>query len=330
MILVTGGAGFIGSNLVAALSGAGRPPWVADRLGEGEKWRNLAKHEIAGWIRAEDLAREPEEALDEAGELQAILHMGAISATTERDGDRLIETNFRLSQRLWTWAARRGVRFVYASSAATYGDGSHGFDDRLDGDYLAALRPLNGYGWSKNLFDRWVSRQVVEGRATPPSWAGLKFFNVYGPNEHHKGAQASVVLHLYERLARGEPARLFKSHHPDYEDGGQLRDFVSVEDCVAVMLWMIEQPALSGLFNVGTGRARSFADLAEAVFGALGRTPAIEYVPTPEEIRAKYQYFTEARLDRLRAAGYQAPFLGLEEGVERTVKGYLSQPDPYR
>jgi ADP-L-glycero-D-manno-heptose 6-epimerase len=326
MYLVTGGAGFIGSNIVAALDEAGHRVVVDDWLGVGEKWRNLAKRGLESVIAPEDLAGY----LQDARGIQAIIHMGAISATTEQDGDALIEHNFRLSQRLWAFCRDRQIPFIYASSAATYGDGAQGFDDDMAPGYLQRLSPLNGYGWSKHLFDRWVARQVGDGRGAPPQWAGLKFFNVYGPNEYHKGAQASVAYHLFNQIQAGEPATLFQSHDPDYADGGQLRDFVWVGDCVDVVVWLLDNPKVSGLFNLGTGKARSFADLARAVFAAAERAENIKYIPTPEAIREKYQYFTEARMERLRAAGYDRPFTQLEDGVTRYVRDFLMRPDPYR
>jgi ADP-L-glycero-D-manno-heptose 6-epimerase len=326
---VTGGAGFIGSNLVAALEERGEHDLVVcDRLGRGEKWRNLAKRELAAIIAPEQLMG----FLGDQrwrGQIEAIFHLGAISSTTETDADLIAETNFALSLKLWDWCSWRGARLIYASSAATYGDGSAGFDDDGSVAGLARLRPLNPYGWSKHAFDRRVARLVETGQAQPPQWAGLKFFNVYGPNEYHKGAQQSVVAHIFPNAVAGKPARLFRSHHPDYEDGGQCRDFVWVGDCVDAMLWLYDHPQVSGLFNLGSGRARSFRDLANAVFRALGSEPAIDYVDTPAELRAKYQYFTEARMERLRQAGYDRPFTSLEDGVARYVGDYLARPDPY-
>jgi ADP-L-glycero-D-manno-heptose 6-epimerase len=328
MFLITGGAGFIGSNVVAALEERGlAPPVVCDRLRAGDKWRNISKRELHDLVNPGTLFDFLER---KGGGITAVIHMGAVSATTETDADLTLDTNFRLSTRLWTWCAEHGVPFVYASSAATYGGGDRGFDDDASPAALAELRPLNVYGWSKHLFDRWVMRRVAEEGASPPQWVGLKFFNVYGPNEYHKGPQASVVSHVYPTAKAGRTARLFKSHNPDYPDGGQLRDFVWVGDCVDVMMWLLDNEGVSGLFNCGTGTARSFADLAGAVYRALGKEPAIEYVPTPEAIREKYQYFTEARLDRLRAAGYRRPFTSLEDGVTAYVQGYLDSPDPYR
>lgn len=327
MLLVTGGAGFIGSNLVAALSERGERVAVCDHLGHGAKWNNLAKRELEDIVRPADL---PDFLAKRGGEVREIVHLGAVSDTTAADGDLLVSTNFTLSKSLWTWCSGRGVPFLYASSAATYGDGAAGFDDDVSADYLARLRPLNGYGWSKHLFDRWVARRLAEGEPRPPQWVGLKFFNAYGPNEYHKGAQQSVAAHLFRQVANGEPARLFQSHRPDFPDGGQRRDFIWVGDCVDVILWLLQHPDVSGLFNVGTGQSRTFAELARALFDALGQPQNIRYVPTPEEIRDKYQYFTEARIERLRAAGYARPFTPIEEGVGSYVRDFLVAPDPYR
>jgi ADP-L-glycero-D-manno-heptose 6-epimerase len=328
MFVVTGGAGFIGSNIVAALAERGRGPIaVCDRLGDGEKWRNLAKRELVDVVHPDQLFA----FLDHHRlAIDAVIHMGALSSTTETDADRVVAVNFGLSLKLWDWCARHGVRLIYASSAATYGDGRQGFDDDGSPAALARLRPLNLYGWSKHLFDRRVARLVADGGERPPQWAGLKFFNVYGPNEYHKGGQKSVVAQLFPTAAAGKPARLFKSHHPDYADGGQTRDFIWVGDCTDIVLWLLDHSQVSGLFNCGTGKARTFADLAAAVFRALGRNPSIEYVPTPESIRDKYQYFTQAEMRRLADAGYRQPFTALEDGVGRYVRDYLAGADPHR
>ncbi|MGH6968486.1 MAG: ADP-glyceromanno-heptose 6-epimerase [Stellaceae bacterium] len=328
MIVVTGGAGFIGSNLVAALEERGADDIVvADFLGQEEKWRNLAKRELAAVIPPDRLFAYLDEHADA---IEAIFHMGAVSATTERDVDLIVASNFALSQRLWDWCTTHQARLIYASSAATYGDGGAGFDDDFTPGALAKLRPLNAYGWSKHLFDRRVARLVAGNAPRPKQWAGLKFFNVYGPNEYHKGAMRSVIAHIYPRAASGTAARLFKSHNPAYPDGGQQRDFVYVRDCVAMLLWLYDHPEINGLFNAGTGKARGFRDLAEAVYRALGREPKIEYVDTPVEIRDKYQYFTEARMGRIRTAGYAAPATEIEDGVRHYVQTYLAAADPYR
>ncbi|MDD9875992.1 MAG: ADP-glyceromanno-heptose 6-epimerase [Magnetovibrio sp.] len=328
MYVITGGAGFIGSNIAWGLEQQGLGPiTVIDRLGDGDKWRNLAKREIAEMERPRNTLA----FLDRhADEIKAVIHMGAISATTETDVDLIVENNFRFSVGVWDWCTENRVPLIYASSAATYGDGANGFDDDASVAGLAKLRPLNPYGWSKHLFDRRVARIAADGGAQPPHWAGLKFFNVYGPNERHKGRMRSVVSQVYPRAVSGDAAVLFKSHHPNYADGGQLRDFIWVDDCVDIVLWLLANPSVSGIFNCGTGKARSFADLASAVFKALGREPQIDYVDTPEDIRDKYQYFTEAGMDRLRAAGYAAPMTELEDGVAKYVRGFLDADDPYR
>ncbi len=328
MIVVTGGAGFIGSNLVAGLEARGAGEIVVcDRLGHGEKWRNIAKRELAAIVAPERLF----DFLDaNAAQIDCLFHMGAVSSTTETDGDLVVETNVVLTLALWRWCAERDKRLIYASSAATYGDGAAGFDDDGSPEALARLRPLNLYGWSKHLVDRRIARLVADGAARPRQWVGLKFFNVYGPNEYHKGAMMSIVAKNNARVAAGEPVTLFRSHHPDYEDGGQMRDFVYVADCVDVMLWLYDHPEVNGLFNLGTGKATRFSELMGALFRAHGREPALVYVDTPEEIRDRYQYFTEARMDRLRAAGYDRPFADVETGVADYVARYLAQPDPYR
>ena len=327
MIVVTGGAGFIGSNLVAALEAQGRGGVaICDRLGTGAKWKNIAKRAPADIVA-------PERLFDFLGaygrEVEAVVHLGAISTTTETDVDLILAENFRLSMALWSWCARQGKRLIYASSAATYGDGRAGFDDDPSAEALAKLRPLNPYGWSKHIFDRRVTALLPTEAPRPPQHVGLKFFNVYGPNEYHKGAQRSVAHQLWERARAGEKARLFRSHNPDYADGGQLRDFIWVDDCVDVMLWFLDNPDKSGLYNVGTGKARSFLDLARATYAAAGRNADVEFVDTPEAMRAHYQYFTEARMERLRAAGYAKPFTALEDGVKQYVH-ILDSSDPYR
>jgi ADP-L-glycero-D-manno-heptose 6-epimerase len=327
MIVVTGGAGFIGSNLVAALARAGRTDIVVcDRLGSADKWRNLAKHELADLIAPDRL---PAFLAANAAAIDAVVHMGAISATTAVDADQVVETNFRLSWELWNWCAQSATRFIYASSAATYGDGSAGFDDEESPAALARLRPLNPYGWSKHLFDRRVLRAAAEERRRPPQWVGLKFFNVYGPNEYHKEGMRSLVARQFAAVQAGEPARLFASDRPQWADGGQQRDFIWVGDTVDVILWLLDHPEVSGLFNLGTGQARSWNDMAAALFAALGEAPRIQYVPMDARLQGHYQYHTEARMDRLRAAGYGRPFTSVEEGVRRYVQDHLTAADPY-
>jgi ADP-L-glycero-D-manno-heptose 6-epimerase len=328
IIVVTGGAGFIGSNLLRGLEHDGGYDLVCcDRFGDGEKWRNIAKRALYDIVAPEQLAAWL--ATRSLGEVAAILHMGAISDTTARDVDRVVEQNFRFSLELWKWCARNGTRFIYASSAATYGDGGAGFDDFSDEKSLAKLAPLNPYGWSKHAFDRRVASDRGGGQPMPPQHVGLKFFNVYGPNEYHKGPQRSVVHQIFPFARRGKAFPLFKSHRAGIEDGGQKRDFVWVGDCVDVVRWLLANPQISGLFNVGSGRARSFLDLARATFRACERKPAIAFRAMPKELRDRYQYFTEAKLERLRAAGYTKPMTELEDGVTRYVREFLARDDPY-
>ncbi|MFY8106152.1 MAG: ADP-glyceromanno-heptose 6-epimerase [Elstera sp.] len=327
MIVVTGGAGFIGSNLLRGLERRGLHDLVViDRLGQDDKWRNIAKRELAAVVPPEETFA----FLDaHAAEIEAIFHLGAISSTTETDADLINQSNFALTLKLWDWCCWRGARFIYASSAATYGDGAQGFDDDASIEALAKLQPLNAYGWSKHATDRRIARLVAGDGPVPPQWLGLKFFNVYGPNEYHKGGQKSVVAHILPQIQQTGRARLFKSYNPAYADGGQLRDFVWVGDIVDIMLWAYDHPEVSGLFNAGSGQARSFLDLANAVFAAMNRKADVEFIDMPENLRAKYQYFTEARMDRLRAAGYDRPLTELSEGVAAYVQDYLLQDDPY-
>ena len=329
MIVVTGGAGFIGSNIVAGLCEARL--WdvvVCDRLEAADlgKWKNIAKHPVADFWQPEDLFAQLERHADR---IEAVIHMGAISSTTEPDADLILRTNFSLSRDIWDWCAERGVRMIYASSAATYGDGEQGFDDRDDIHSLSKLRPLNAYGYSKYMFDQYAVRQAKR-KSAPPQWAGLKFFNVYGPNEGHKGGMKSVIAQIWPKVASGETVSLFKSHRPDYADGGQLRDFVYVDDIVSIVKWLLQRAEISGVFNAGSGRARSFADLAKATFAAAGQEPRIGYIDMPEAIRDRYQYYTQANMDRLRALGYDGQSTPLEEGVRRYVQNYLATDDPYR
>ncbi len=329
MIVVTGGAGFIGSNIVARLCAEGRRDIVVvDRLETADlgKWRNLAKHPIADFWSPEEMFDQLER---NAERIEAVVHMGAISSTTEPDADLILHTNFSLSRDLWAWCSLRDARLIYASSAATYGDGGLGFEDHDDLRSLSALRPLNAYGYSKYLFDQYAARQA-QYRTAPAQWAGLKFFNVYGPNEYHKGGMKSVVAQIWPRVQADQPVTLFRSHNPNYADGGQMRDFVFVDDVVDMVEWMLETPEVSGVFNAGSGQARSFLDLANATFAAAGKTPRIEYVDTPESIRDKYQYFTEARMERVREAGFSGQSTPLEEGVRRYVQDFLATADPYR
>ena len=324
MILITGGAGFIGSNLHAALVARGAETVVVDRLRSEGKWRNLAAHPPAHIVAPDDL----DEFLAGHPPIGMVFHLGAISATTAVDGDLVWSSNVALSMRLWRWCAMRAVRFVYSSSAATYGDGGHGFEDGLEG--LERLRPLNLYGWSKHAFDMQVRRMLAAGEHRPPQWAGLKFFNVYGPNEYHKGSMVSVVKVKHDDIAAGHAPRLFRSDQPGLADGAQRRDFIWVDDIVNVLLWLMDKPGASGLFNLGTGRARTYRELARAVCAAAGVEDRVEYIDMPAKLRGAYQSFTEAPMGRLREAGYGGQFTPLEDGIGRYVRDFLGTGNPYR
>ena len=326
MLLVTGGAGFIGSNVVAALNEAGRGDVaVCDLLGSDGKWRNLAKRQLADIIPPAELAE-----WLKGRRLDAVIHLGAISETTATDGDLVIETNFRFSLRLLDWCAQNATPFIYASSAATYGDGAQGFADEPSLAALKTLRPMNLYGWSKHLFDMAVAERAARGQRLPPQWAGLKFFNVFGPNEYHKGTMMSVLARRFDDIKAGRAVQLFKSHREGIADGDQRRDFIYVDDVVRVVMWLLATPEVTGLFNVGTGEARSFKDLMLSAYGALGLKPNIQYVDMPEQIRGSYQYFTQARVDRLRSAGYNGGFTALEDAVAAYVRDYLDSADRFR
>ncbi|MGO9006550.1 MAG: ADP-glyceromanno-heptose 6-epimerase [Beijerinckiaceae bacterium] len=320
-ILVTGGCGFVGSNIAARLARDGHHLTICDWFGDTEKWRNIAAIPAANVILPDGLT-----ALLANSSFDLVIHMGAISATTERDVDLIVRTNIVLSRQLLDYCTERGARFIYASSAATYGDGESGFDD--DEDCLSSLKPLNAYGWSKNVFDQVVMERRKFGQALPPQWVGLKLFNVFGPREYHKGDMRSVVLKIFEQIHAKKPVTLFKSYRAGIPHGGQQRDFIYVRDVVDVIAWFIRNPAVSGIFNLGTGQARSFLDLGRAVFAALERRPKITFVAMPITIRPRYQYFTEANMGRLRQAGYVERFTSLEEGVHDYVTQYLTK-DPY-
>jgi ADP-L-glycero-D-manno-heptose 6-epimerase len=294
-------------------------------LGHDGKWRNLAKRQLADIVP-------PAQLLDwlKGRRLDAVIHLGAISETTATDGDLVIETNFRLSLRLLDWCTANATPFIYASSASTYGDGAQGFRDDPSMAALKTLRPMNLYGWSKHLFDMAVAERAARGEKLPPQWAGLKFFNVFGPNEYHKGSMMSVLARRFDDIKAGRVVELFKSHRDGIADGDQRRDFIYVDDVIRVMMWLMATPDVSGIFNVGTGQARSFKDLMLSAYAALGTAPNIRYIDMPVSIRDSYQYFTQSDVDRLTRAGYNGGFTALEDAVGLCVKGYLDRADRFR
>ena len=322
MIVVTGGAGFIGSAFVAKLNDEGHDAIIiVDELGISEKWKNLVKLRYADYIH-KDAFLEMVVGNRVPFPVEAVVHMGACSSTTERDADYLMENNFHYSCFLADWALAQGVRIVYASSAATYGDGGRGFSD--DDHKTRELLPINRYGYSKQLFDLRVLHEGLQDRV-----AGIKFFNVFGPNEYHKGDMTSVVFKAFRQIRETGKVRLFKSYKPEYGDGEQKRDFVYIKDCIEILWWLLNHREANGIFNLGTGRARTWNDLIGAVFAALSLPPAIDYIEMPEALRGQYQYFTEARMDKLRAAGCPVTFSPLEDAVGDYVKSHLLKADPY-
>ena len=318
MIIVTGGAGFIGSCMVRTLNDMGIfDVIIVDHICETDKWINMRNKKYIEYINREEfLDRLPEF----AGKVTHVIHMGACSSTTERDFDFLYKNNFEFTKKLWKFCAENQSSFIYASSAATYGDGEQGFDDKMD---INLLTPLNGYGYSKQLFDQWVEKELEKDALVPKQHVGFKFFNVYGPNEYFKGSMASVVFHSFNRINETGEMGLFKSYKYGYADGQQLRDFVYVKDVCKVIKYMVEHPEINGLYNLGTGRARSFYDLSKATFSAMGLDANIKYIEMPETLRTKYQYYTQAEMDKLREVGYTEEFYSLEAGVMDYVQNYL-------
>ncbi|MBW6460504.1 MAG: ADP-glyceromanno-heptose 6-epimerase [Bacteroidales bacterium] len=314
-IVITGAAGFIGSCLAGKLNNKGFTDLIlVDDFNRPEKEKN---HRNKAFLEKVPRDHFFEWLKNNAGNVELIFHIGARTDTTESDRSVLDALNLNYSKLVWEWCSGHHVPLIYASSAATYGTGELGYSD--DHDLVPRLKPLNPYGESKNEFDKWV----LANDQCPPFWAGMKFFNVYGPNEYHKGRMASVVYHAYHQIRQSGRLKLFRSHRPDYKDGGQKRDFIYVKDVVDVLFFLMKRGTASGLYNLGTGQARTFTDLAGAVFGAMDIPENIEFIDTPEDIRDKYQYFTEAKIDKLRSAGFDNPFYSLEEGVEEYVFEFL-------
>lgn len=316
-VIVTGGAGFIGSCIVKMLNDKGiNDIVIADNISCTEKWMNMRNKIYREYVPRNNFISRLKN--NEFGKISGIIHMGACSSTTEKDFDYLWMNNVEFTKTLWHYCSEKEIPFIYASSAATYGDGSQGFDDKCD---INILRPLNGYGYSKQVFDQWSMKQ----NSKPIQYVGLKFFNVYGPNEYYKGSMASMVFHGYRQLKENGVIKLFKSENPNYEDGGQLRDFVYVKDICKVINYFMDNSEYSGLYNVGTGNAQSFCELVSSVFISLGMEPNIEYIDMPEHLKAKYQYYTKADISKLREIGYSEPFMNVEQGVSDYVLNHLDE-----
>ncbi|HKJ81482.1 MAG TPA: ADP-glyceromanno-heptose 6-epimerase [Ignavibacteriaceae bacterium] len=320
MIVITGAAGFIGSALVWRLNQLGKNKIIlVDELGKDEKWKNLISLDYEDFINKDVFIEKIQTGLD--FKVDAIIHMGANSSTTEKDADHLMENNFEYTKKLALYSINKDIRFIYASSAATYGDGSLGFDDK--DEICKTLRPLNMYGYSKNLFDIWALKKNMLDKIV-----GIKYFNVFGPNEYHKGDMRSVVHKAFEQIRDTGKVRLFKSRHKDYKDGEQKRDFIYIKDAVDMTLFFMDNKDKNGLYNVGSGKARTWNDLVTALFNAIGKPVNIEYIDLPDHLSDKYQYFTEANLDKIKKAGYTTQISSLEDGVTDYVKNYLV-PDKY-
>lgn len=327
MYVITGGAGFLGSNLAAGIEERGMGEiTVVDRFEKDNRWRNIAKRSLREIVFPENVF----EYLDRhAGRIDAVLHINYTGFDPEDNVDALIDDRIHLTWRLWSWCAHHQVPFVYDSTAGVYGDGSLGFKDDDTAAGLAKLRPLSAAAWTKLFLDRKIIDTINRGENTPPQWIGLRCFNLYGPNEYHSTRHQSVVPRIFNAAKNGKLFPLFKSENPAYKDGEQMRDFMWIDDTVDVILWLLQHPEISGLFNIGTGQARTYADVLRAVYTAVGEKPEMDFMDLPAEIKGQYQYFTQADIQKLRAAGYTKPFTSLEEGVAKYIK-YLESDDPYR
>jgi ADP-L-glycero-D-manno-heptose 6-epimerase len=326
MIILTGGAGMIGSMIAWHLNTQMNFDdfVIVDDLINEQQENNFNKRKFIEYIAKDDL----EKYLNDKKNVSAVIHMGAISATTESNFNRLLQSNIRFSQALWHWCAENKVPFIYASSAATYGDGSVGYDDNES--ELDKLSPLNAYGYSKHFFDRWVQLELSKNQPTPPQWCGLKFFNVYGPNEYHKGRMASVVFHSFNQFKETNQIKLFKSEHPSYADGMQVRDFIYVKDAVKIIIFFLNNNNFSGLYNAGTGNAETFKALAEAVLiNTKGQPNDIKYIEMPNDLKGKYQYYTQATMNKINSIGFNDNFMNLKEGVTDYLENYLLTSDRY-
>jgi ADP-L-glycero-D-manno-heptose 6-epimerase len=326
MIILTGGGGMIGSMIAWHLNTQMNFDdfVIVDDLINKQQENNFNKRKFIEYIEKDDLKKY----LSDKKNVSAVIHMGAISATTESNFNRLLQSNIRFSQALWHWCAENKVPFIYASSAATYGDGSVGYDDNES--ELDKLSPLNAYGYSKHFFDRWVQFELSKNQPTPPQWCGLKFFNVYGPNEYHKGRMASVVFHSFNQFKETNQIKLFKSEHPSYADGMQVRDFIYVKDAVKIIIFFLNNNNFSGLYNAGTGNAETFKALAKAVLiNTKGQPDDIKYIEMPNDLKGKYQYYTQATMNKINSIGFNDNFMNLKEGVTDYLENYLLTSDRY-